>query len=337
MKLPILNKLRPNSKTQTQPEHKSPRRKLILGSSIGVGVVAIGILAGTWFSSGMLLAPSFEGLGKDFAVCKSETEKHFGKNCGNLRASRAFVFREVSVPSENGYNMPGWLIKAADNDRQPATGVIMLAHAGGSDRREHTRHIGMYLDQGLDVLTFDQGCAGEAPCPVKGLSYGQRESRDVLSAYHYATSRYERVYAMGASVGASAILIALPEMPELKGLIAESAYTSFERLIREAPESKNVPGWATTNMIAMAKNRGRFDALLSPEHALPLAQKDVPILFIHSKADNVAAYKQTQDLVKLYDGPSSTWYPEKGDHALTANAQQAMYAQKISAFLATTD
>ncbi|HYH75765.1 MAG TPA: hypothetical protein VD735_07460 [Candidatus Saccharimonadales bacterium] len=333
MKLPHIAKQSTGAAAQATPSNKGLRRKLVWGGSIAAAVIVVGLAAGTWFSSGMLLKPSFEGLGKGYSTCDPETEKRFGKDCGNLRASKAYAFSEVTIPSRNGYTMPGWLIKAADNGKAPAQGVIMLAHAGGSDRREDTRHIAMYLNQGLDVLTFDQGCAGEAPCPVQGVTYGQRESRDVLSAYHYLTAQYDKVYAMGSSVGAAALLIALPEMPQLQGLIAENAYTSFERLVKEAPESQNVPGWATDSMIGLAKARGQFDGLASPEHVLPLAGTTVPVLFIHSKADTVISHRQTEDLVKLYKGPASTWYPDKGEHALVSNEQPAAYQQRIVAFL----
>src|SRR6266851_4258237 len=123
----------------------------------------------------------------------------------------------------------------------PAEGAIMLIHGGGSDRRELTRHVRFYLGRHLDVVTLDVGCDGEAPCPVPGLTYGQRESRDVLSAYLFLTSRYDKVLAMGSSVGAASILVALPEMPKLKGVIAENPMASFQKLIAESPAARSIP------------------------------------------------------------------------------------------------
>lgn len=337
MKFPYLKanstKVNPSSK----PAKSSWKRKLLIGCGIAAVFIIVAIPAMTWFSSGMLLHPSFKGLGKNFSKCSQESERYFGKDCGNLNESHAYVFSNVKIPSQNGYDMPGWLIKASDNARtQKPSHVIMLVHSGGSDRREMTRHIGMYLDQGFDVLTFDQGCAGESPCPVKGLSYGQRESRDVASAYQYLLRGYDHVYAMGSSVGAASILVALPEMTKLAGAIIENPYTSFDRLVKEAPESKNVPGWATNMMISLTKMRGEFDGLASPEQTLPFSGNTIPIFFIHSKKDKVASYKQTEDLVGIYTGPKTVWYPDAGDHALISNAQPSLYKEKIAAFLATT-
>lgn len=286
---------------------------------------------GLWYASSQLLSPSFRGLTK-LSVCKPETAKYFGEGCGNLRDTHQFKFSEIQIPTVNGYALPGWLIKTADNGMEPARGVIMLVPAGGSDRREETRYIQFFLSQKLDVLTFDLGCQGEAPCPVPGMTYGDRESRDVFSAYLYLTERYEKVYAMGTSVGAASILVALPEMPKLAGVIAENPMASFQRLIKEAPESKSMPSRATDLMINLAMMRGRFDGLLSPKNSLPLTKK-TPIFFIHSKVDKVVSHQQTQDLADLYTGPKTVWFPEKGDHAAIWDADHAGYEKRVADFL----
>jgi dipeptidyl aminopeptidase/acylaminoacyl peptidase len=260
------------------------------------------------------------------------TATHLGEGCGNLRQTHQFNFSEVKIPTGNGYDLPGWFIKATDNGLGSARGVIMLVPPGGSDRREETRYIQFFLNQKLDVLTFDPACYGEAPCPVPGLSYGQRESRDVLSTYIYLTDRYEKVFAMGSSVGAASILIALPEMPKLSGVIAENPFASFRRLIREAPESQSMPGWATDLLIKVAMLRGRFDGSLSARNRLPFAKK-TPIFFIHSKADKIVSYKQTQELFDVYTGPKTVWFAEKGDHAAIWHVDHADYEKRVADFL----
>jgi hypothetical protein len=164
-------------------------RKLIWGGALAL-LAALGASGGgLWSASNQLLFPSWRGATKDLSVCGAELAKYWGEGCGNLRTTHELRFSEAKVPSLNGYDMPGWLIGAADNSMGAAEGAIMLIHGGGSDRRELTRHVRFYLRRHLDVLTFDLGCHGEAPCPVPGLTYGQRESRDVLSAYLFLTDQ----------------------------------------------------------------------------------------------------------------------------------------------------
>jgi pimeloyl-ACP methyl ester carboxylesterase len=311
---------------------RKTKRILIFSASLTTVLVFILFAGGLWFASNQLLSPSFKGLSKDLSVCKPKTAKFLGENCGNLRITHQFKFNEVRIPTVNGFDLPGWLIKTADNGMERSRAAIMLVPAGGSDRREETRYIQFLLNQKLDVLTFDLECQGEAPCPVPGVTYGHRESRDVLSAYLYLSDKYETVYAMGSSVGAASILIALPQMPKLAGVIAENPSPSFQRLIKEAPESQSMPAWATNLLISLTMIRGRFDGMLGPEHSLRFAGK-TPILFIHSKEDKVVAYPRTQELADMYPGPKTVWFAEKGEHAAIWDVDHSQYEKRVADFL----
>lgn len=119
-----------------------------------------------WSASNQLLFPSWKGASSDFSVCPQALAAAWGEGCGNLRRTQQLRFEEVQVSSTNGYALPGWLIRAADNGRAPADGPILLVHGGGSDRRETSRHIAFLLERQLEVLTLDLGCHGEAPCPT---------------------------------------------------------------------------------------------------------------------------------------------------------------------------
>lgn len=288
---------------------------------------------GLWSASDQLLSPANRGVEKNLSVCKAETEAYWGVQCGNLRETREFVFNEIQIPLSKGLTLPGWLIKTAENGLGPARGAIMLVHAGGSDRREMTRYMSFYLRQGLDVLTFDLECHGEAPCPTYGLTYGERESKDVAAAYRYLAATHAGVYAFGTSVGADAVLMALPDMPGVKGVIAENPPYDFRRLIKEAPQSQSIPGFFTDLLITVALWRGQFDGNQSPATVLPHQQTNVPILFIHSRADEVVSYQHTQDLADLYAGPKLVWLPEHGGHTTIWDVNKVEYERKVSEFL----
>lgn len=297
-----------------------------------IGLMSTLFFSGIWLASNQLLYPSWRGATKDLAVCGAELAAVWGEGCGNLRVTRALRFSEVKVPSLNGYELPGWLMRAADNGREPAAGAILLLHGGGSDRREVTRHVSFFLDHGLDVLSLDLACHGEAPCPVPGLSYGQRESQDTVSAYLYLVEKYQRVLAMGSSVGAASILIALPAMPRLAGVIAENPMASFERLIRETPASRSIPSWFTSLLLDITMLRGRFNALPSAEHSLPLVSS-IPIYFVHSKRDEIVPYLQAQGLAERYAGPKTVWWPENGGHSAIWDVDRIAYESRLVAFL----
>jgi uncharacterized protein len=295
-------------------------------------LIVLGLFGGMlWWASSQLLFPSWQG-GGDLNVCKEETAMVWGEQCGNLRDSREFVFNEVSIPGVNGFKLPGWLVKADENGFDTANGAVMIVHGGGSDRRESTRYIGFFLEHNFDVLTFDLGCHGEAPCPVPGLSYGQRESEDVFSAYSYLLERYDNVYAKGFSVGAASVLTALPHMQGLDGAIVVNPYLSFDRLIRDAPEAESAPEWFLDAMISLAMKRGKFDGNMSPEQTVQLVN-NTPVFFIHSRRDEVTPYRHSEKLAELYRGPLLLWLPDYGSHSTIRDTDPEQYENRIRDFM----
>lgn len=312
------------------------RRRWKLLAGLALAAVALLVGAFFWNASSQLLFPSWKGASKDLAWCPAELAAAWGPSCGNLRLTGDLRFREVQVRSLNGYDLPGWLVGAAENGAGPAQGAILLVHGGGSDRREMTRHVRTFLRRHLDVLTLDLGCSGEAPCPVPGLSYGERESRDVLSAYLFLARSHRRVLAMGSSVGATSLLDALPAMPGLQALIAENPPSSFDALIREAPQAAGAPPWAMDLLLGLARLRGRFDGLQRPADALRLAS-GTSILFIHGRRDGIIPARRTEELAAVYQGSKRLWLPEQGTHSAIREADPAEYERRLTAFLDETD
>ncbi|PJZ27010.1 dipeptidyl aminopeptidase [Leptospira hartskeerlii] len=308
------------------------KRILLWSISIILLLVPIFVSFGIWSASNQLLFPVWRD-NQDFSACNSETEKHWGPFCGNLRNSNEFKFEELKIPSSNGFDLPAWKVSTLENGKGKSKGVIFLVHGGGSDKREMTKHIRFFLKSGLDVFSFDFGCHGEASCTIPGLSYGYRESKDVLSVYRYLSERYDKIYALGSSVGASSILISLPEMPKLSGVIAENPMYNFERLIMEFPgTTKDIPALFSYILIKLTQFRGKFETIPSPASSLANVNY-VPILFIHSKEDQVVSFQQSQDLANLYKGPKEIWFPEKGEHGTARDVNPNEYEKRVSAFL----
>ncbi|TGL34224.1 alpha/beta hydrolase [Leptospira koniambonensis] len=293
-------------------------------------LISIFMSFGIWSASNQLLFPVWRD-NQDFSACSPETEKYLGKSCGNLRNSNEFKFDELKIPSTNGFDLPIWKIGAFEKGK--SKGAVFLVHGGGSDKREMTKHIDFFLKRGLDVFSFDFGCHGEANCVTPGLSYGYRESKDVLSVYQYLSEKYDRIYALGSSVGASSILITLPEMPKLTAVIAENPMYNFERLILEFPgTAKDIPAFFSYLLIKLTQIRGNFETSPSPASSL-VNTKSVPILFIHSKEDRIVPFQQTQDLANIYKGPKELWLLEKGEHGGAKEINPREYERRVSAFL----
>lgn len=323
--------------TKKQKLNKPPKENRILRglgyfSAIILFLIFCTFTFEIWSASNQILFPIWKGISKDFQECSFEGEKGWGKFCGNIRLTKEFHFREIMIPSLNGYNLPGWFVPARANGIVIQKGVILLIHGGGGDRRELTRFIPFYLNQGFDVLSFDLSCHGEAPCFVPGLSFGNRESRDVLSAYLYVSKKYNNILMMGSSVGGSSILVSLPFLKGVKAAIIENPMLSFEKLILNSPESAKLPYWMVRILLELVTSRGKFDSLSSPENSLPFTSS-VPLFLIHSKNDSVVSYQHSESLARIYPGPSEAWFPNSGSHGFVWEANQSEYETKVRDFI----
>lgn len=292
-------------------------------------IAGAGLAGALWYYTGQLLYPSWRA--KDLSVCDERTTHYWGHACGNLRTSGEFKFSEISIPSLNGTELRGWRVPAAGQ----AVSAAFLVHGGGSDRREMVRYAHLFLSRGADVYLFDLSCHGESPCAVPGLTFGHRESRDILSIYAHLTAQkqYTRFFAMGTSVGTTSILTALPLMPRLNGVVAENPMASFSRFVFETPAAPSfLPSWFKHLVVQLTYRRGKFDGASTPIHSLSLPG-NVPVFFLHSKNDRLIPWEHAQTLHGIYKGPARLWLSDKGEHAAIWNADKAEYEARVGAFL----
>jgi alpha-beta hydrolase superfamily lysophospholipase len=316
------------------------RRRLILLFLGGLPIVALVLIcAGVWYFSSGLIAPSWQTPG--IAKCEGYRRETFGPACGNLAENHRFKYVDVQLPTPRGYALPGWYVPRAANPgpasdaatAQPARTGVFYAHGGGSDRREGYRYIEYLLGRGFDVYLFDYSCHGEAPCAVRGLSFGEREHKDIVDILHYLKGRHARVYAMGTSMGAASLLTALPVADPIDAVVAENPLHSFERLALETRAAPAfLPTWFRRLTIALTLRRAHFSGEITPAHALHNFSSKMPIVFLHSKADTLVPYTHSVDLHREYQGPKHLELFETGRHARLWLAHNERFRQLLDTY-----
>src|SRR4051794_38299059 len=138
-------------------------------------------------------------------------------------AAYGLPYAEVQFPSA-GDNIPlkGWFIDS------PGAKTVLVMHGSNSTR---DNYINMELSKalvqhGYDVLTFDFRGHGESGGDL--TSIGEWESRDVAGALAYLKQRgIVEAGALAYSMGASAELLAAPDHPEMRAIVADSSYADL--------------------------------------------------------------------------------------------------------------
>jgi pimeloyl-ACP methyl ester carboxylesterase len=157
---------------------------------------------------------------------------------------KGLLFEDVQFPARDGLRVSGWFIPASEEKSQGGA-TILLLHGWQWNRlgfeggnlfsnvigSKAVDLIGLVTDlnaAGYHVLTFDLRNHGES-ATAHPVTFGQSEAKDLLGALAYLEDRDDvdskRIGALGFSIGANAILFALPQTDNIKAAIAVQPMT----------------------------------------------------------------------------------------------------------------
>ena len=291
-------------------------------------VPGIAVFTSLWFLSGRMLYPPWKT-----ADLTEQPPEYWGEENGNLRFNKKFVFNDVTVESENG-RLSGWHVPYHLNRGRSAVEsktALFFLHGAGTDRRQGFRYLEYFLDRGCDVYLFDLSGHGESS-GAPGISMGIREHKDAIAIYRFLRGKYTSVIAMGTSMGATSLLIALDQLKGIDAVIAENPFYSPERFIEEIPALAPFPRWYKVLLLKMICFRGGFDDICSSAQGVA-SQSGIPVLFIHSKKDNLIPYRQSVDLHRIYRGPKKLLITEEGGHTVIWDSERELYEDTLDDFL----
>ncbi|HZQ37631.1 MAG TPA: alpha/beta fold hydrolase [Dehalococcoidia bacterium] len=220
--------------------------------------------------------------------------------------------------------------------------ALVLLHGRGHNRYDRNWQSDAIaralLRRGYAVLLFDLRGHGESP--RARLSYGVREAADVLGALDFLRERGyadEAVAMLGSSYGAAAMLMALPELSQVAGLVADSTYAELWPVVaaeipRQSPRLARLrPG---PGMRLAARLLFRIDLAAARPIAPLAAAATPPILFIHGAAD---AYVPPAHSERLHGAAShqasELWLVPDAGHALTYTAAPETWLERVTTFL----
>ncbi len=244
----------------------------------------------------------------------------------------------VRFPSRgHGLALRGWWFP-----NNGARRALVLLHGRGHNRYDRNWQSDAIarslLRHGYAVLMFDLRGHGESPCAR--LSYGVREAADVLGALDFLRERGfadGSVAMLGSSYGAAAMLMALPEMPGIAGLVADSTYAELWPVVlaeipRQSPRLGRLrPG---PGMRLAARLLYRVDLRAARPLAAVAAASAPPILFIHGEADAYVppAHSERLHAAALHQA-SELWLVPDADHALTYATAPEAWLERVTSFL----
>ncbi len=242
--------------------------------------------------------------------------------------SSDFPVEAVQIPLNAGSSVHGWLARGARGG-----GVVLLAHSIRSNRLEMLSRARFLNKQGYGVLLIDLQAHGETP--GKRITFGVRESEDVEVAVAFLrkTFPYERIAAIGVSLGAAAIVLAKHSL-RLDAVVLESLHPTIEEAIEN--RLRLHLGEYGPALLPLVLTQLSFYLDVPIDQLDPITRigdLNAPLLLIAGSNDEHTKVPETERLFAAARQPKDIWIVPGAGHFNMHSYAGREYEDHISDFL----
>ncbi|SFU61000.1 Fermentation-respiration switch protein FrsA, has esterase activity, DUF1100 family [Nitrosomonas eutropha] len=239
-----------------------------------------------------------------------------------------FPVEAIQIPVNNDYAVHGWLARGINRH-----GAVLLVHSMRSNRLEMLGRAIFLNSLGYHILMIDLQAHGETP--GDRITFGARESADVAAAVTYLRDIFphDRISAIGATLGAAAIVLADPPL-KLDAMILESLHPTFAEAV--ANRLRLHLGKFGENLQFLLLPYFSFLLELPVDNLNPverIGNLAVPVLFITGTLDKHTTQFEAR---RLYDAalpPKELWIVEGAGHYNMHTYAGESYEEHIADFL----
>lgn len=240
-----------------------------------------------------------------------------------------FPAQTVTIPTNSDDYIVGWFSRG-----KPGFGGVLLLHGVRSDRRQMLDRARFLHQAGYTVLLVDLPAHGESS--GARITFGAQEGKAVRSALDFLGGqliRQEKIAAIGVSLGAASLVLAVPD-PPLDAVVLESMYSTITEAVANRLE------------LAMGRAARHFTPLLTwqlllrlgiwPDELEPvkvLASLRIPVLIAAGDRDLHTRLAETMQLYDAAAQPKELWVVEGAAHVDLYTFAPEAYKSRISGFL----
>lgn len=232
-----------------------------------------------------------------------------------------FEYQPVNLTTDKGLKLHGWYFssraeEAAKPEVKPRVkpkGLIYYLHGNAENISTHFMGMTWVTHHGWEVFILDYRGYGisEGSPSIGGVHH------DAYVGLKWAIARAEEqqipLVVLGQSIGgATAVTLVANASPaeqqQVSGLIIDSAFSGYRRIAREKLSSSWVT-WSFQYPLSWT-----FTDRYSPEKNLAKLPADLPLLVLHSCADEVIPCSHSQRLYQQAQEPKTYWQAKEGRH-----------------------
>jgi pimeloyl-ACP methyl ester carboxylesterase len=245
--------------------------------------------------------------------------------------------RNVELSARDGIALRAWLLVPATSNGD----AVVILHGIADSRASQLGLARMFLDHGYAVLAPDSRAHGESGGDL--TTYGLLEADDVHRWISWLIDDRQprHVFGVGESLGGAVLLQSLVIEPRFSAIVADSSFSSFERIARDRvaqrlPFPQGIgrklavpPIWAG---FLYARLRYGLDLrAASPEAAL--ARATTPVLLIHGLGDRLTPPEHSRILAARNRRWTELWLVPGAGHTGAFATAPVEFEDRVLGFL----
>lgn len=247
-------------------------------------------------------------------------------------------FEELMLESRDGLKLSGYFLPAT----KPTDKLVILTH-GYLGNAKQMGLFGIFYYQELGYNIFMPDARGHGKSEGDYYGFGWPDRLDLIDWTNVLVEKLgsdtEVIY-HGLSMGAATVLMASGEadLPsQVKAIVADSPYGSVYQLFAyQMKRMFHLPAFPLLDSTSLV-TKARAGYLFREASALKEVQlTNVPILYIHGKADTFVPVKNA---IELYDNTSSStelFLVDGANHGESYAKEPEAYKEKVQKFLQQT-
>ena len=238
-------------------------------------------------------------------------------------------WKSVAITATDGAQLNGWLFMP----HQANGSAVILLHGVNDSRLGMVGHAPYLLRAGFTVLIPDsrgQGVSGGSL-----MTYGIQESSDVhlWADRLFRDGSVQRLYGLGASMGAAILIQSLEKEPRFRSIVADSPFDTFEDIATyRLGQLSGLGKWITwpTAQAGFLYARWRYGVdLRKASPAASIARTRIPILLIHGTSDVNIPPAHSTKLHLLNPESTVLWLVPGVPHISALGAKTDEYVRRV--------
>lgn len=246
-------------------------------------------------------------------------------------------FENLTMTSRDGLQLSGYYLPA----KQPSNKVVILTH-GYLGHAKQMGLFGIFYYQELGFNIFMPDARGHGKSEGDYYGFGWPDRLDLIDWTNLLVDKRDgdiEVIYHGLSMGAATVLMASGEdkVPsQVKAIVADSPYGSVYQLFAyQMNRMFHLPAFPLLDSTSLVTKLRAGYLFREASSLKEVRDTDIPILYIHGRADTFVPVKNAVELYEETSSKSELFIVDGANHGEAYALQPDEYKKKIQKFLSS--